>query len=212
MPGTDLLAFAATAFVTLLVTIGPVETAAVYAMLTSGIHRPDRGRLAWRCVVIAGMLLFAFAFAGNPVLSLMHVSPPAFRFAAGVMLFLQAINLVFGAPGGLSSINAAEESEALKPRDIAVFPLAFPLIAGPGSLTAVVVLAAGSDAARMAVLLGALLVCLALTYLALMIAERLGRILGVTGTDVVGRVSGILLAALAAQFMFDGLHEAGVLG
>jgi len=208
----DLFAFALTAFVTLFVTIGPVETAAVYAMLTSGAHRPHRGELAWRSVATAGALLLTFAFAGNPVLSWMHVSLSAFRFAAGVMLFLQAINLVFSAPGGMSSISPAEEREAMGTRDIAVFPLAFPLIAGPGSLTAIVVLMGEADAVRGFIVVAALLVCLGLTYLALTGAERLGRLLGVTGADVVGRVSGILLAALAAQFLFDGLREARLFG
>jgi multiple antibiotic resistance protein len=205
---SDVPGFALTAFVTLFVTIGPIETAAVYAMLTSGVHRPERARLAWRSVVIAGGLLVAFAFAGNPVLGWLHVSAPAFRFAAGAMLFLQAVSLVFSSPTGMSSLSAAEEREAMKPGDIAVFPLAFPLIAGPGSLTAIVVLMGEAGPVRAAIVMAALLVCLGLTYLALIGAERLGRILGVTGADVVGRVSGILLAALAAQFMFDGLREA----
>lgn len=94
MPSSDLLSFALTALVTLFVTIGPIEGAAIYAGLTPGIHASERGVLAWRSVLIAGLLLFAFALAGNPVLARMHVSLPAFRFAAGVMLFLQAISLV----------------------------------------------------------------------------------------------------------------------
>ncbi len=208
MPSSDLLSFALTALVTLFVTIGPIEGAAIYTGLTSGVHTSERRALAWRSVLIAGVLLLTFALAGNPVLNWMHVSLPAFRFAAGVMLFLQAISLVFGGRGGLSSINAAETREALKAADIAVFPLAFPVIAGPGALAAVVLLMGRTTVVHGAIVLGALLACLALTYLALLAGDRLGRLLGVTGADVVGRVSGILLAALAAQFIFDGLKEA----
>lgn len=204
---SEFISFALTALVTLFVTIGPIEAAAIYSGVTSGVHLPDRGSLARRSILIAGALLLVFAIAGNPVLHWMHVSLPAFRFAAGAMLFLQAINLVFGAPGGLSSISAAEQREAMAPRDIAVFPLAFPVIAGPGALTAVVLLMGEADPARAAIVIGALLACLGLTYLAFLGAERLKRLLGVTGADVVGRVSGILLAALAAQFIFDGLRE-----
>jgi len=204
----ELIGFALTALVTLFVTIGPIETAAVYAMLTSGIHKPDRIRLARRAVLIAGGLLLAFALAGNPVLSWMHVSLPAFRFAAGIMLFLQAISLVFSSPTNMSSLSPAEEKEAMQPRDIAVFPLAFPLIAGPGGLTAVVVLMGEADPVRAVIVVAALVTCLVLTLLAFLSAERLGRLLGVTGADVVGRISGILLAALAAQFIFDGLRGA----
>lgn len=209
MDSADSIGFAITAFVILFVTIGPVEVAAVYAGLTSGARPPGRG-LAWRAVLIAGGLLIAFALFGNTVLSLMNVSLPAFRFAGGVMLFLQAISLVFSSPTNMSSISAAEQSEAMQQRDIAVFPLAFPLIAGPDSLTAVVVLMGQADPLRGLIVVAALMACLFLTYLALLSAGRLGGLLGVTGADVVGRVSGILLAALAAQFIFDGLREANL--
>lgn len=208
MDPAGLFSYAITALVTLFVSIGPIEAAALYAGLTSGIHMAERGRLAWRSVLIAGVLLAAFALAGNPVLAWMHVTLPAFRFAAGIMLFLQAVSLVFGGRGGLSSITAAETREALGPGDIAVFPLAFPIIAGPGALAAVVLLTGRAEPVRFAIVVAALLVCLGLTYLALLGAERLKTILGVTGADVIGRVSGILLAALAAQFIFDGLREA----
>lgn len=208
MFSADLVAFALTAFVTLFITIGPVETAAVYLALTAGAHKPERRRLAWRSIAVAGGLLLAFAFLGNPVLHWMHVSLPAFRFAAGAMLFLQAISLVFASDANMSSISAAEKNEAMKSRDIAVFPLAFPLIAGPGSLTAAVVLMGEASPVHTLIVAAALLICLLLTYLAFLFAERLGRLFGMTGADVVGRVSGILLAALAAQFMFDGLRDA----
>ncbi|MBL8549027.1 MAG: MarC family protein [Hyphomonadaceae bacterium] len=124
------------------------------------------------------------------------------------MLFLQALSLVFGARAGLSSINAAEQREALGPGDIAVFPIAFPLIAGPGALAAIVLLMGRAEPVRIAIVLAALFLCLGLTYLALLGADRLKALLGVTGADVVGRVSGVLLGALAAQFIFDGLREA----
>ncbi|MES1197323.1 MAG: MarC family protein [Pseudomonadota bacterium] len=212
MIGPSLAAFAINAFVTLFVTIGPVETAAVYAALTSGVHLPQRGALAWRSVSIAGAMLGAFAVGGGPVLGALHVSSSAFRFAAGVLLFLQAVALVFGGRTGMSSISASEQRDALRPGDIAVFPLAFPLIAGPGSLAAIVVLAGEADGLALAVVFGALIICLMLTFIALRTAEHLGRLLGVTGADVVGRVSGILLAALAAQFIFDGLKGAALFG
>src|SRR6201996_9193610 len=127
------------AFVTLLVTIGPVETAAVFASLTSGIHRDHRVSLAFRAIIVAGVLLLAFALAGNLFLVLLHVSLPAFQIAGGLLLFLQALTLTFS-KSGLSSISEGEQREAKQPGDIAVFPLAFPIIAGPGALSAVVLL------------------------------------------------------------------------
>ena len=195
-------------FVTLLVSIGPIETAAVFASLTKGTHHDNRKSLAARAVVVAGFLLLAFAVGGSFILSLLHVSMPAFQVAGGILLFLQSLTLTFGR-SGLSSISEGEHREAERPGDIAVFPLAFPLIAGPGSLSAIVLLMGRSDglingAATVAILL----LCLALTFAALLASDILQRWLGETGTDVVGRISGVLLAALAVQFVFDGLRQA----
>lgn len=198
-------------FVTLFVTIGPVETAAIFTSLTAGVHRPERGRLASRAILIAGVVLFAFAIGGRAALSLLHISVPAFRVAGGLLLFLQALTLTFSSPG-LSSISDQEKQAARLPGDIAVFPLAFPLIAGPGSLSAVVLLTGrGEDWIDLIAVLALLTLCLALTLAAMISAERLVNRLGPTGADVVGRVSGVLLAALAVQFVFDGLSDAAFL-
>jgi len=195
-------------FVTLFVTIGPVETAVVFASLTAGVHRRQRRSLAVRSVTIAGLVLLLFALAGSAVLSLLHISLPAFRVAGGVLLFLQALTLTFSSPG-LSSLNDGERKDAQEPGDIAVFPLAFPMIAGPGSLSAaVLVMGRTSGLLEAAGVIAMLLVCLALTFGAIRAAERLVAVLGRTGADVVSRVSGILLAGLAVQFVFDGLAEA----
>jgi multiple antibiotic resistance protein len=195
------------AFVTIFVTIGPIETAVVFASLTAGVHRPERRSLAKRSILIAGTMLTLFAVGGTAALSLLHVSLPAFRVAGGLLLFLQALTLTFANPG-LSSINEGERRDAQRPGDIAVFPLAFPVIAGPGSLSAVVLLMGGTrgwvDAAWVLLML---LACLGLTYGFMFVAERLVHRLGRTGADVVGRVSGVLLAGLAVQFVFDGLHQ-----
>ena len=153
-------------------------------------------------------MLALFALGGTTALSLLHVSLSAFRVAGGLLLFLQALTLTFASPG-LSSISDGERREAQGPGDIAVFPLAFPVIAGPGSLSAVVLLTAGTrDWVGAAWVLLMLAACLGLTYAAMFAAEALVHRLGRTGADVVGRVSGILLAGLAVQFVFDGLHQA----
>ena len=143
------------------------------------------------------------------LLGLLHVSLPALRTAGGVLLFLESIHLMFSAPPGLSSLSREEKEEASRPHDISVFPLAFPLIAGPGSLLAVVLLMSQADGNPWHVggVLGVLAVCMALTWASLLSAETLIRLLGVTGSDVIGRISGLLLAALAMQYVFDGLNE-----
>jgi multiple antibiotic resistance protein len=198
------------AFVTLLVTIGPVDTAAVFTSLTKGVHHRHRQSLAARAVLAAGLVLLIFALAGNLLLRLLGVSLPAFQVAGGILLFLQALTLSFS-KSGLSSISEGEHREAEKPGDIAVFPLAFPLIAGPGSLSAVVLLMGRVEGLANAIaILVLLLICLAITFLAMLVSEGLERLLGATGTDVVGRISGVLLAALAVQFVFEGLRQAAL--
>jgi len=195
-------------FVTLLVTIGPIETAVVFASLTAGIHRGARISLARRSVTIALFVLLLFALAGDVVLALLHISLPAFRVAGGVLLFLQALTLTFSSPG-LSSINEGERREAEEPGDIAVFPLAFPLIAGPGSLSAaVLVMGRAQGWIEAGAIVGMILICAMLTWIAMLAADRLVLLLGRTGADVVGRISGVLLAGLAIQFIFDGLAAA----
>jgi multiple antibiotic resistance protein len=199
-------------FVTLLVSIGPIETAAVFASLTKGTHHASRKSLAARAVVVAGILLLVFAIGGNYLLPALHVSMPAFQVAGGILLFLQALTLTF-ARSGLSSISEGEQREAQRPGDIAVFPLAFPLIPGPGSLSAIVLLMGRSDGwINGAATIAMLSLCLLLTFAAMRASESLQRWLGATGTDVVGRISGVLLAALAVQFVFDGLRQALVTG
>jgi multiple antibiotic resistance protein len=153
-------------------------------------------------------VLLAFALGGGLVLALLHISLPAFRVAGGVLLFLQALALTFASPG-LSSISDGERREAEQPRDIAVFPLAFPLIAGPGALSAAVLLMGRAEApVERAGVIGMIFLCLVLTYLAMLAADRLVEWLGRTGADVTSRISGVVLAALAVQFIFDGLAQA----
>jgi len=198
-------------FVILLVTIGPVETAVVFASLTAGVHRSQRQSLALRSVAIAGLVLLLFAVSGAQVLSLLHISLPAFRVAGGLLLFLQALTLTFSSPG-LSSLKESEKQDAQQPGDIAVFPLAFPMIAGPGSLSAAVLVMGRTAGWIEAVgVIAMVLACLVLTFGAMRAAEWLIAILGRTGADVVSRVSGILLAGLAVQFVFDGLGDAAFL-
>jgi multiple antibiotic resistance protein len=155
--------------------------------------------------MIAGLVLLLFAVAGSSVLSLLHISLPAFRVAGGLLLFMQALTLTFSS-SGLSSTDQKRDAE--KPGDIAVFPLAFPLIAGPGNLATVVpVMGRTVGWIEGASVIAMVLACLFLTFGAMRAAEHLIAVLGSTGADVVGRVSGIL-AGLAVQFVFDGLGEA----
>lgn len=209
-----MLELAITAFTTLFIAFGPLETAPVFGGLTLGMGRKERFALAFRAALIAGIVLFAFSLFGLALLGALHISIDAFRVAGGILLLLQSIDLIFAHPTGLSSITPTEEVEAKGRPDIAVFPLAFPLIAGPATMTAVLLLMgqAGDDYLRKGVVLGAVLACLLITYLAMIFTDVLHRILKTTGSNVVARLSGVILAALAVQFVFDGLKGARVFG
>jgi multiple antibiotic resistance protein len=204
---------AVTAFATLFVAIGPIDSAVVFGALTAGIHRPERFRLAWQAVSIAGAVLLAFALLGNQVLSALHVSLDAFRVAGGILLLLQAIQMINAHPGP-SGLTAGERREALEPGGIAIFPLAFPVIAGPAGLTAAVLLMgqAEGEPVKSAIVLAAMLLCLLLTYVGMIATELLHKVLRTTGVNVIARLAGVLLAALAVQFIFDGIRSARLLG
>ena len=199
------------ALVTLAVTVGPIEVAAMFLALTTAIPSPRRTRLAWRAVLIAGIVLAGFALGGFWLLGAMQVGLPAFRAAGGVLLLGVARDQLFAQHSGLSSLTQTEAAEAAALPDLAVFPLAIPLIAGPGSMTAMVLLTGTTPLSLSAgIAIGALVVVMAITLAALLAADRLLQLLGRTGAAVVARVSGVLLAALAVQFLFDGLRDSGV--
>ena len=196
------------AFVTLFVVVDPVGVAVVGGGLTHGLSRDSRRSIAMRGTLIAGVLLILFAFGGEWLLRALGIGVPALRVAGGVLLFLLAIDMVFARPSGIRNPTAPEQEEASHRNDIAVFPLAFPLLAGPGALTSVVLLMARAGTpADSALVIGALMAVLVLAFLALRFTDRVTRLLGVTGANVVGRISGVILAALAAQFVLDGLAE-----
>ncbi len=200
------------AFVMLFVTISPIDGAAIFSTLTTDQSKKERSRTALRTVLIAGAMLLIFAFGGSALLSVLNVSMPAFQVAGGILLFTQSLSLMFATPG-MSSISEHEQAEATERRDLAVFPLAFPLFAGPGSFSATVLLMGRAQTwLERFEIVAVVLAILAITYLALRLSAPLMRLLGRTGSDVVGRISGVLLAALAVQFVFDGIHSSGILG
>ena len=202
---------AAAAFATLLVTVGPIEVASVFAMLTASAKESVRRRLAVEACLLGGAVLVVFAFIGNGLLSALQIGLAAFRAAGGVLLLYLAREMVFSPGAGFAPLTRGEQREAAGHTDIVVFPLAIPLIAGPGTMTAVILLVGRVQGwFDFAVIMIALLAVLGLTLAAMLAAGHLVRLLGVTGVNVVARVSGIILAALAMQFLFDALREIGL--
>jgi multiple antibiotic resistance protein len=194
-------------FVVFLVVVEPVSMIPAFISLTSDVSEAQRRQMARRAVLIAAFILTLFAIAGGPFLALMHISLESFRIFGGVLLFLIALEMVFARPPGTRT-SIPEEVESRRRSDISVFPLAFPFIAGPGAL-ATILLAFGPASSDMW-LFGGLLVCvfavLAITLGVLYIAAPVMRVLGVTGSNVVNRLSGVILGALAVQFVIDGLR------
>ncbi len=202
----------ATSLATLFVAIGPVEVAAMFLALTTGMTPSHKRKLAILSSVTATIVLVLFALGGVQLLSLIGVGLPAFRTAGGVLLMMVAADLLLAQHSAISSITSTEEQEAHNQQtDIAIFPLAIPLTAGPGSMTAIVLLMGKADTlSEGAMVLGALGVMMAVTFLSMLASDRLLKLLRRTGANVVARVSGVLLAALAMQFIFDGLSASGL--
>lgn len=204
---------AVVAATTFFATIGPIDVAAMFAALTSGESRAARKALAIRGTLISACILLTFALTGDVLLSSLGISIAALKVSGGILLLLIGIDLVFARPSGGTSTTSEEESEATTKQDISVFPLATPLIAGPGAMGAAILLMADAagDVALQATVIAALLAVLGLTLVLLLLANQVQRVLGVTGMHVVSRVFGVLLTALAVQFMIDGIAISGLL-
>lgn len=189
------------------VVIDPPGLAAMFAALTRGADRSYRRRMAIKATLLASGILLVFALIGSRLLDALGVSVPAFKIAGGILLFLVAIDMVFARQSGLRSTTVREQEEARFKDDISVFPLAFPLIAGPGALTTVILLAGNAKGhpLELIAVLVTFAIILALAFLALLASGLLMRILGVTGSNVLGRLLGVVLAAMAAQFVIDGV-------
>ena len=202
-----MLEFAATTFVTFLVILDPLGTVPIFLGLTADRPHAERQQAARRAIVTAAAVLIVFAVAGQPLLHLLGISLPAFRIAGGSLLFLLSIDMVFAHQSGIRSVTNVESKEAAERADVAIFPLAVPLIAGPGAITSVLLMMNEAHGSwdRQAVVLALMLIVLFISFLLLIMGSRLMERIGVTGVNVVGRVAGIILAALAVQFIVDGV-------
>src|SRR5690348_15118827 len=202
----------ASALTTLFVAIGPVEVASMFLALTAGMPPAYRRKLAILSATTALAVLLVFALVGIQLLELIGVGLPAFRTAGGVLLLMVSADLLLAQHSAISGITPTEEGEAQRHEtDVAVFPLAIPLTAGPGSMTAVVLLMAkAAGPMDQAAILAALGVIMLGTFVTMLLSDRLMRLLRKTGANVIARVSGVLLAALAMQFIFDGLADSGL--
>ena len=195
------------AFITLFVVIDPPGCAPIYIGLTTGATSVQRRSMAIRATLIAGVILVLFALVGEDLLSALHIELDAFRMAGGIMLFLIALDMVFEKRTQRREARADKIRETPEVEDVSVFPMAMPMMAGPGAIASVMLLAGAANGLEQAlVLLAALLSVLVLTLLALLAAAPLMRLVGARVESVITRLLGVLLAALAAQYLIDGIR------
>ncbi len=195
------------AFITFFVVIDPPGCAPIYASLTSSVPERDRRIMAVRAIFVAALILLVFALFGEQMLAALGISLNSFRIAGGIMLFLIALEMVFEKRTERREDRAQEIIEHPEIEDVSIFPMAMPMIAGPGSIAAVMLLTSQNDGVDNAlVILGALGAVLVLTLIGLLAAGPLMRVLGHKVEAVITRVLGVLLGALAVQFVVDGLN------
>lgn len=197
------------ALTTLLVTLDPPGLAPVFLALTAGMNRDQRSQVALRGSIIAFGILAVFALFGLAILNLLGISLGAFRIAGGLLLFWISFEMIFEK----RQERKEKTSEIAITKDhlhnLAVFPLALPLIAGPGAISATVLLAGSmKTTVEMVVLILILAFAMALVYAALIVSERMDRFFGNTGRAILTRLLGVLLAALSVQFVVDGIKSA----
>lgn len=200
------------AFITMFVVIDPPGCAPIYAGLTKGATQLQRRNMAIRATMIAGAILLIFALFGEALLGALHIELDSFRIAGGLMLFLIALDMVFEKRTQRREERAEKlaAQAALTPEieDVSVFPMAMPMLAGPGAIASIMLLMSESQGtAGTLVVLAALLVVLLMTMAALVAAGPLMKLFGDRVEAVITRLLGVLLAALAAQYVIDGLKS-----
>lgn len=195
-------------FVVLFVVTEPISLVPVFGALTRGGSRSYRRRMAYKAIVLSGLIFLAFALLGQWTLRMLDISVNSFKIGGGILLFLLSVDMVFARHSGLRSTTVREQDEARYRQDISVFPLAFPLIAGPGAL-ATLLLVMGEvqgDPLLFLALLGVLILILAITLAFLLLTTPLMNVMGVTGANVASRLLGVVLVALAVQYVVDGIN------
>ncbi len=199
--------FLVSALVTLLVTVDPPGLAPAFLGLTHGMTQAQRRQVAVRSVLIAGGILAASGLFGAPLLKALGIGIPAFRIAGGIMLFVIAFEMIFAFRKQRQAETAETAITLDHVRNVAAFPLGIPLMAGPGAITATLLLSGrtGGDALLFGALLGTIAVVMLACLASFFAAERISKALGVTGNIVLTRLLGVILAALAVQFVIDGV-------
>ena len=199
------------AFTTLFVIIDPIGLAPIFLAMTAGMSIAQRRAIALRACIIGALILCAFSFLGEALLGFVGISMPAFRIAGGILLFLTALEMLFQRRQARRQ-GSADEAQQEHQDDPSVFPIAIPLIAGPGAIASIILLTGKGDGIWHLSVLAVMVMVISIVFGMFMLAAPLERVLGQTGTNVVTRLLGMLLAALAVQFILTGLKDFGFAG
>jgi multiple antibiotic resistance protein len=198
-------------FIVFFVVVEPISLIPIFTGLTSGATPEYKRRMAVKAVGVSAVILLLCALAGAPFLNLMGISLEAFRIFGGLLLFLLALEMVFARESGTRT-SSSEAAESRRRADISVFPLAFPFITGPGALATILLwfgpLHLAAQGALFAALLASAGLVLVIALAMMLLADPLMRVIGVTGANVASRLLGVVLGALAVQFVLDGLRRA----
>ncbi len=200
------LNLAITAFVSLFVIIDPIGLAPLFVAVTKNNTKAERRKIAFRSVLVGLGILAVFGIAGERVLTVIGISMPAFRISGGLLLFLTAIEMLF------EKRTERRENQAEPAPDPSVFPLAMPLIAGPGAMTTMILLTGQHDSlAGQVMVFGVMVAVLMIVLTMFLLGNMLERLLGQTGINLISRLFGMFLAALSVQFVIDGIRDMGIL-
>ena len=202
-------------FVVFFLVVEPISLVPVFASLTEGANESYRRRMAIKAVIVAGAIILSFALSGAAFLNAMGISIDSFRIFGGLLLFLVALEMVFARESGTRT-STDEQAESRRRADISVFPLAFPFMSGPGALTTILLwfgpVSVVQQPGLFAVLMAAAVLVLLISLAMMLAAGPLMRFLGATGTNVANRLLGVVLGALAVQFIVDGIRASFALG
>jgi multiple antibiotic resistance protein len=195
-------------FLTLLAIVDPIAIVPLFLAMTAGDTPAQRRRMAARASVVAGVTLVVFAAVGDALFAALGISIPAFRIAGGVLLFLLSVDMLMAKPSRQRT-TPEETAEGVHKPDVSVFPLGIPMLAGPGSITVVMMSRTSADSSlERAVVFGSIVAVAVVSFVVLAVGGRIAQRLGQTGMNVMHRVLGLLLAAIAAQFVVDGVRDA----
>jgi multiple antibiotic resistance protein len=206
-----------TTFIAIFIVVDPFGIVPFFISLTAGFDARRRRRTVVKAVAIAFVVLLLFILAGSAILRFLGIQPGSFYIAGGILLFLVSIDLLFGKPGRTKTpppeSGQAADLAAAEREDVSIFPLAVPMLAGPGTITTILLyVSAGRGAVEISVLTACVAVALACAALTMSLSAAFLRVLGRTGVSVIERIMGILLSGLSVQFVYDGIVRLGLLG